>query len=47
MYKIGTNLQGSQFIFRVSDEAFIPVDSNNRDYQEYLVWAAVAGNLTH
>jgi len=28
------------FILRVADEAFIPQDSNNRDYQEYLEWVA-------
>jgi hypothetical protein len=30
-------------IVRKADNAFIPVDEMNRDYQEYLAWVA-AGN---
>ncbi len=41
MYKISTG----KFIFRVSDNAFIPIDMANADYQAYLVWAAVPGNV--
>ena len=28
----------SNVILRIEDNAFIPFDSANRDYQEYLVW---------
>jgi hypothetical protein len=35
MYKL-TN-QANQ-VFRVADNAFIPFDSANTDYQEYLKW---------
>ena len=27
-------------IFRIEDNAFIPFDPANRDYQEYLKWVA-------
>jgi hypothetical protein len=30
-------------IIRISDNAFIPFDEANKDYQEYLKWVA-AGN---
>lgn len=33
----------SNVVIRTSDNAFIPTDPGNRDYQAYLVWAA-AGN---
>lgn len=35
-------LSGEQVrvILRVSDNAFIPIDSANTDYQEYLAWIA-------
>ena len=29
-----------QAIFRISDNAFIPFDPANTDYQEYLKWLA-------
>jgi len=35
MYKLTEEDQG---IFRLSDNAFIPFDEANRDYQEYLKW---------
>jgi len=38
MYKL-YELQGElQAIIRVSDGAFIPLASDNRDYQAYLKW---------
>lgn len=36
-------LTSGSTIQRISDGAFVPVDLANRDYQEYLQWAA-AGN---
>lgn len=41
MYKQLTN---STTIIRLSDNAFIPEAPGNRDYQEYLEWAAIEGN---
>ena len=33
-----------EVIRRISDGAFIPMNEGNRDYQEYLEWAAIEGN---
>ena len=40
MYKLQPNFAGqpAKNIKRLSDEAFIPLDTNNKDYQEYLKW---------
>ena len=45
MYKLcPLNLQGTQSdVQRLSDNAFIPFDPDNTDYQEYLRWLE-AGN---
>lgn len=46
MYKLITNvITGEQaaVVIRLTDNAFIPFDPNNTDYQAYLVWVA-AGN---
>lgn len=42
MYKqfIGANGQVANGIVRVTDNAFIPFDPANTDYQEYLKWVA-------
>ena len=45
MYKLTrTSLSGQQFIERLIDNAFIPFDPANTDYQQYLAWLA-EGNL--
>ena len=31
-------------VLRKEDNAYIPFDENNIDYQEYLVWKAIDGN---
>jgi hypothetical protein len=42
MYKLGKNDQGEvTIIIRVSDNAGIPLDPANTDYQAYLKWLAL------
>ena len=43
MYKLITIPSGSKIIVRLSDNANIPFDPANTDYQQYLKWVA-AGN---
>jgi hypothetical protein len=39
MYKLIINLNGENIsVQRLSDNAFIPFDLANTDYQEYLKW---------
>jgi hypothetical protein len=42
MYKLlpNTTMGESRCIKRLSDNAFIPMDESNTDYQEYLKWVA-------
>jgi len=47
MYKILTDSSGEvipnetvQCILRIEDNAYIPMDKGNKDYQEYLEWLA-------
>ena len=42
MYKTTKNVFGElgQVVIRLSDNAFIPFDPANTDYQEYLKWCA-------
>ena len=35
--------ESEESIIRKEDNAFIPIDENNTDYQEYLAWVK-AGN---
>jgi len=39
MYKLNNSIFGQQVI-RLSDNAFIPFDPANSDYQAYLKWVA-------
>jgi hypothetical protein len=39
MYQIAQTL-GEQMIVRVSDSAWIPMNEQNSDYQQYLAWVA-------
>jgi hypothetical protein len=38
MYKL--NAENKKAVVRLSDNAFIPFDPANTDYQEYLKWVA-------
>lgn len=40
MYKLSKHITTGQvnFIIRLSDNAFIPFDPSNIDYQQYLKW---------
>ena len=41
MYKLKTNLIfNNKILQRLSDNAFIPFDLDNTDYQQYLEWVA-------
>jgi hypothetical protein len=42
MYQLlpDTPIRASQSVKRLSDNAFIPLDPANTDYQEYLKWVA-------
>ena len=39
MYQIAQTLSG-EMIVRVADNAWIPLDPANSDYQQYLAWVA-------
>ena len=47
MYKLlPTTWRGkSTYIFRTSDNAYIPMDEANTDYQAYLAWVAEGGQV--
>ena len=38
MYKLSKNSLGGEAIIRLSDNAFIPMDEANTDYQAFLLW---------
>jgi hypothetical protein len=41
MYKLHKNIMGVEdLVIRLSDNAFIPFDPANTDYQAYLKWVA-------
>jgi hypothetical protein len=40
MYKLFNTPSGGQVVERLSDQAFIPFDPANTDYQTYLAWVA-------
>jgi hypothetical protein len=40
MYKLFNTPLGGQFVIRLSDNACIPFEPDNTDYQAYLAWVA-------
>ena len=48
MYKQFKNLDGNVVInsvIRLSDNAYIPFDTDNTDYQAYLAWVEAGGQV--
>jgi hypothetical protein len=46
MYKLHNYTKDKQVIERLSDNAFIPMDEANTDYQAYLKWVALGNQPT-
>ena len=40
MYKLFNALNGQEFVIRLPDNAMIPFDLANTDYQVYLKWVS-------
>jgi hypothetical protein len=40
MYKLHKSFDGLSLVIRLADNAFIPFDPANTDYQAYLKWVA-------
>jgi len=40
MYKLYQGAMQQQFVIRLADNAYIPLDPANSDYQAYLKWVA-------
>lgn len=40
MYKLFNSVTHEKFVIRLADNAFIPTDPANSDYQAYLKWVA-------
>jgi hypothetical protein len=38
MYKLHTSFTGQELVIRLADNASIPFDPANTDYQQYLKW---------
>jgi len=38
MYKLYKTLAGKEFVIRIADNACIPFEPDNADYQAYLAW---------
>jgi len=46
MYKLSKTLDNKDIVIRTSDNAFIPFDPDNTDYQAYLAWVAEGNEPT-
>ena len=45
MYKLFTTVTNKQLIHRIADNAFIPMDEANTDYQAFLKYQAEGGKV--
>jgi hypothetical protein len=45
MYQLKNTLDGGQIVIRLADNANIPMDESNTDYQAYLEWVVEGGVL--
>ena len=45
MYKLFNSESGASFVVRLSDNAFIPFDPANTDYQAFLKYQAEGGKV--
>lgn len=41
MYKLNRSPSDIDYIIKLGDGAYIPVDTENTDYQAYLAWVAL------
>ena len=46
MYKLFNSVMNEKFVIRLADNAFIPTDLANSDYQAYLKWVAEGNTPT-
>jgi len=46
MYQLFKSSVGLEFVKRLADNAFIPFDPDNTDYQQYLAWVAEGNTPT-
>jgi len=46
MYKLLNSITSQQFVLRLSDNAHIPFDQANTDYQAYLKWVSEGNTPT-
>jgi len=46
MYKLFKSQYGLECVIRLADNAFIPFDPDNTDYQAYLKWVALGNTPT-
>ena len=45
MYKLFNSVINEKFVIRLADNAFIPTDSANTDYQQFLKYQAEGGKV--
>ena len=46
MYKLFNSVMNEKFVIRLTDNAFIPFDPANTDYQAYLKWVSEGNTPT-
>lgn len=45
MYRLFKSIAGAEMIIRLEDNAFIPLNSDNMDYQAFLKYQAEGGKV--